>query len=89
MSVLRAWYDVQEVRAVEDKIEVDCIGMCMSIDMQRGVEYEVYCAFRDIDKHYRLVYKLSKIAVRHGIRGSFTVSSYDSKGNVINHNIST
>lgn len=88
MSILREWYGAPEVRAINDKIKVDCIGMTMSIGVHSGVEYEVHCAFRDIDKHYMLLRKLAKISLNKHIRGRFELTSHASDGNIVRRSIS-
>lgn len=88
MSVLREWHGEPEVRAIDDKIKVDCIDISVSICMSRGVEYEVHCAFRDIDKHYMLLRKLAKISLKKHISGRFELTSHTSDGNIVKHSIS-
>lgn len=85
MSVLSDWYGLPEVRAIEDKIKVDCIGITMSICMHIGVEYEVHCAFRDVVKHHDLLRKLARISIKSRVRGRFTVTSHNSDGNTVSH----
>ncbi|QVG63889.1 hypothetical protein Mithridates_00002 [Acinetobacter phage Mithridates] len=85
MSVLSDWYSVPEVRAIEDKIKADCIGMNMSICMHSGVEYEVHCAFRDVVKHQDLLRKLAKISMKSRVRGRFTVTSNTLDGNILSY----
>lgn len=88
MTVLRVWYDIKEVRAVEDKIKTFCIDMCMSIEMHMGVEYEVHCHYKDLHMTYMLLRKLAKMSLREGVKGKFTLTTYDVQGILIKHSIS-
>lgn len=80
MTVLKVWYEIEEVRAVEDKIKTFCIDMCMSIEMHMGVEYEVHCHHKDIHMTYMLLRKLAKMSLREHINGKFTLTTYDVLG---------
>lgn len=88
MNALSDWHGEPEVRAIEDKVKVDCISITMSICMRLGVEYDVHCAFRDVDKHHMLLHKLAKISLKKNIRGRFTLTSHTSDGNIVKHSIS-
>lgn len=88
MSVVSDWHGAPEVRAIEDKIKVFCIGMYMSINMYVGVEYEVHCHHKDVHMTYRLLRKLAQISLRDGIKGEFTLTTQDVQGNTIRHSIS-
>ena len=88
MNALSDWHGEPEVRAIEDKIKVFCIDMCMSIEMHMGVEYEVHCHQKDVHMTYRLLRKLAQISLRDGIKGKFAFTTRDVQGNTIRHSIS-